>query len=158
MRCQGSGPQSEGVIVTLLALHLSTPALHLGTLAPPLRYRSASGQPQSLPTGRPLIISFWASWCSPCREELPRLLRAAGKIQVLALNYGESLATAQGFLRREGLGKLTVGYVGASDPNLWPIPGVPTSLLLDAKGMVRRVQYGPLGEATLNSWLALKLK
>jgi cytochrome c biogenesis protein CcmG, thiol:disulfide interchange protein DsbE len=151
MRCQGSGPQSEGVIVTLLALHL-------GTLAPPLRYRSASGQVQSLQVGKPLIISFWASWCGPCREELPRLMRAAEKIQVLALNYGESAGTAQGFLAREGLTKLPIGYLKTSDPNLWPIPGLPTSVLLDGKGVIRRVQYGPLNEATLNRWLALQLR
>jgi cytochrome c biogenesis protein CcmG, thiol:disulfide interchange protein DsbE len=139
------------VIVTLLALSL-------GTLAPPLQFRSAAGQPQSLRAGKPLIVSFWATWCGPCREELPRLLRATGKIRVLALNYGESVGTAQGFLAREGLEKLPTGYVGAADSKLWPIPGVPTSVLLDAKGIVRRVQYGPLSEATLNRWVALNLK
>ena len=53
---------------------------------------------------------------------------------------------------------MPVGYVSAGDPQLWPIPGLPSSFLLDPAGVVRRIQYGPLNEATLNSWLALKLK
>ena len=62
------------------------------------------------------------------------------------------------YLKREGLSGLSVGYVGAGDPQLWPIPGLPSSFLLDGAGVVRRVQYGPLNEATLNSWLGLNLK
>ncbi|MGY2893788.1 TlpA family protein disulfide reductase [Deinococcus sp. UYEF24] len=141
------------MLLTVLALTLS-----LGRSAPPLSYRDAAGQVRPLPTGKPIIVSFWASWCGPCREELPRLKRAAGKIGVLALNYGESVNTAQTFLKREGLSGLPVGYVGAADPRLWPIPGLPSSVLLDGTGTVRRVQYGPLNEATLHSWLALKLR
>ena len=145
------------MLSTLLALALP---LSPGRAAPPLSYRTETGQLRPLPLGRPLIVSFWASWCAPCREELPRLKRAASGsvLQVLALNYGESAKTAGAFLNREGLGGLPVGSVGAADPRMWPIPGLPTSVLLDGRGVVRRLQYGPLNEATLNSWVALKLK
>lgn len=148
---------SKTMLLTLLALTLP---LSPGRVAPPLSYRTETGQLKSLPARRPLIVSFWASWCAPCREELPRLKRAAGTggLQVLALNYGESAKTVRAFLNREGLGGLPVGYVGAADPRMWPIPGLPTSVLLDGRGVVRRLQYGPLNEAILNSWVALKLK
>ena len=161
--CVSEKRQSGGVILTVLALTLGKPA-------PPLHYRSADGRVvvigpaapgrQPLSRNKALIVNFWASWCGPCREELPRLERAAlGKqVRVLALNFGESAGTAQAYLRREGLGKLPVGYVSASDPRLWPIPGLPSSFLLDPAGVVRRIQYGPLNEETLNSWLALNLK
>ena len=145
------------MILTVLALMLGGPA-------PPLHYRSADGKVAVLtrPTSRtqPLIVNFWASWCGPCREELPRLERVAqgGRVRVLVLNFGESVGTAQAYLKREGLDKLPVGYVSAGDSQLWPIPGLPSSFLLDTAGVVRRVQYGPLNEATLNSWLALNLK
>lgn len=150
---------SGGVILSVLAL-----TLMLGRSAPPLNYRTQDGKPAVVhwpaSKSQPLIVNFWASWCGPCREELPRLERAAlgGRTRVLALNFGESAGTAQAYLGREGLGQLPVGYVSASDPQLWPIPGLPSSFLLDGAGVVRRVQYGPLNEATLNSWLGLNLK
>ena len=144
------------MLLTVLAVAVLLP----GRVAPPLGYRDAAGKTQSVQTGRPLIVSFWASWCGPCREELPRLKRAAvgGRVRVLALNYGESVSTAQAYLKREGLSGLPAGYVRAADPQLWPLPGLPSSVLLNAAGVVQRVQYGPLNEATLNGWLALKLK
>ena len=142
------------MLLTVLAVAMLLP----GRVAPPLRYRDAAGKAQSVQTGGPLIVSFWASWCGPCREELPRLKRAAagGSVRVLALNYGESVSTARAYLKREGLSGLSVGYVGAADPQLWPIPGLPSSVLLSPTGTVQRVQYGPLSEATLAQWVSAK--
>ena len=140
----------------LALLTVSSGLLSPGHPAPPLRLRDAAGVVRALPTGRPLIVSFWASWCAPCREELPRLGRVAGgPLGVLALNYGESVDTAQAFLKAQGLGGLSVGYLSAGDPALWPIPGLPSSVLLDRHGTVKRIQFGPLSEQTLNDWRAL---
>ena len=144
------GRQNAAMLLALLAVLLP------GHPAPALSYRTAGGQVQTLRGGRPVIVSFWASWCAPCREELPRLKRAAsGSVRVLALNYGESVGTAQRFLSGQELAGLPVGYVNAGDPKLWAIPGLPSSVLLDAGGKILRVQYGPLSEATLNRWQTL---
>ncbi|HBY95008.1 MAG: TlpA family protein disulfide reductase [Ardenticatenaceae bacterium] len=58
--------------------------------------------------GRPYVLSFWASWCGPCREELPEMQRLAGEfaskgVVVILINDGESIDQAQGYLRERGL-------------------------------------------------------
>ena len=143
----------------LLALSLAAGVLAPGRPVPLLNYRDAAGATRHLPNGTAVIVSFWASWCGPCREELPRLQRAVtgGQVRVLALNFGETVNTAKAYLNREGLNRLPVGFVSPADPGLWPLPGLPSSLLIDRTGTVRRLQYGPLSEARLNEWIRWRL-
>ena len=60
----------------------STPRLQVGDVVPPLSVVDLRGDAQTLrPTpGRLLILNLWATWCGPCREELPSLQRLAGKL------------------------------------------------------------------------------
>ncbi|ADV67276.1 TlpA family protein disulfide reductase [Deinococcus maricopensis] len=125
-------------------------------VAPPLRVRDDAGRARLVkPTTRPLLLSFWATWCPPCREELPRLAEAArgGRVQVLAVNYGESPAQVRAYLKRAGLGALPVAFAGPAELNAWPLPGLPASALVDTRGALKAVQYGPLGAAQLKRWL-----
>jgi thiol-disulfide isomerase/thioredoxin len=58
--------------------------------------------------GRAVLLNFWASWCEPCRSEMPTLQQLADlygpeRLAVLALNFKEAPATAQRFVQRTGL-------------------------------------------------------
>jgi cytochrome c biogenesis protein CcmG, thiol:disulfide interchange protein DsbE len=140
---------------SLLSL-LSLNALAVGQLAPPLTVTDRLDHRHPLrlaPTGRTLV-NFWATWCPPCREELPRLAAAArpGRLKVVAVNVSQAPGSALRFWKEHALGALPLVFVGSSDLNGWPLPGLPTSVLLDASGKIRALKFGPLSAEELNEW------
>jgi thiol-disulfide isomerase/thioredoxin len=99
--------------------------------------------------GKALLLNVWASWCAPCKQELPRLddaaprLRARG-IEIVAVSVDESAEDADEFLRRRETWSLTFGL----DPGgrvlreRLGVPRMPTSYVIDRKGVVREVHPG----------------
>jgi peroxiredoxin len=101
--------------------------------------------------GHPVLVNFWASWCAPCREEAPDLIKLYNDhkdegLQVIGVDLRESDAAVQGFVDEFG-----VPYPIALDRNgqvatTWhiggPNNGVPTSYFIDSSGVVRKVVFG----------------
>lgn len=92
--------------------------------------------------GRAVLLNFWATWCEPCRAEMPMLQQLADfhgedKLAVLALNFKESEATAARFASRTGL-KLAVLLDPAGDAaKRWSVKIFPTTVLIAANGRPR---------------------
>lgn len=136
-------------------------ALRPGAPAPHFTLRGLDGATVSLgdQLGRPVIVNFWATWCSPCRAELPRLADAARRHQrlhVLAVDEEDGSGAAT-FLHTV-LGSaipLTVvvdpqGSVAAD----YHVVGLPVTVFVDVGGTVRGVHVGELDEASLQAGLA----
>lgn len=97
--------------------------------------------------GGPLIVNFWATWCPPCREELPSMNRAWKKVKdqgihMLAINVGEDEDTIFSFT-----GDYPINFTVLLDEsgeiiNQWPIRGLPTTFVLDPEG---RIVYRAIG-------------
>ncbi len=109
--------------------------------------------------GRPSLINFWASWCGPCREEMPDLdavARAgADKVHILAVNEQEPAAVARGFMEQNGFKSLRVAL--DQDGSLfagWNFRLLPTSVVIDAEGNVCGIYEGALDRATIMVVLA----
>lgn len=103
--------------------------------------------------GRPLVVNLWASWCPPCRREMP-VLEAAQKnrpeVRFLLVNQGESAEAVQRFLREQGLSEAAVlldsgNRLGQATGSF----GMPTTLFYDAGGRLRHSQMGELSAASL---------
>ena len=95
---------------------------------------------------QPIVLEFWATWCGPCREELPHLealsKRYAGRVGFYGVNSNDTPANIATFARQEGLtfpmlsdaqGKVS-GQYGAEE--------IPLLLVIDTHGKVRAVSLG----------------
>jgi peroxiredoxin len=119
--------------------------------APNFTLRSADGQSVSLAQfkGDVVMINFWASWCGPCRQEMP-LLDSIYKqykdmgFTLLGVNVEPHASSANAWLK-----KTPVSYPILYDPNsqvsqLYQVQAMPTTVIVDRKGIVRFVHNGYL--------------
>jgi thiol-disulfide isomerase/thioredoxin len=115
-----------------------------GRVAPPLQALDMQGKSWTLADfrGRAVVLNFWATWCPPCRAEMPSLQQLAEiygpeQLQVLALNVGEGPRRIAQYLQSSGL-ELTVLLDPKSEiARAWEARVLPTTILIDAEGRPR---------------------
>jgi thiol-disulfide isomerase/thioredoxin len=97
--------------------------------------------------GSVVMIDFWATWCEPCRDELPELDRlqkkfARDKFAVIAINVDNQAARAREFLQKYNLSLLAAWDRNKSVVSAYDVQRMPSCYLIDATGKVRFVHYG----------------
>jgi thiol-disulfide isomerase/thioredoxin len=122
----------------------------IGAPAPAIRVKSMSGKALALDDyrGKVVLLDVWASWCGPCKQELPMLddmakrLRGDG-IEVLAVSVDQERANVVKFLKARPRWSLTIAHdpKGEIADRLAP-DKMPTSYVIDREGIVRYVNSG----------------
>lgn len=152
------GPVLAGVMAGVVAWVVAGGVLDLmqgsAPSLPDLQLATLDENPISLSeyAGRPIVLNLWASWCPPCRREMPVFEQAQTEFPDVAfvlVNQGESAQQAQDFLDSEGL-NLTDVLLDPSSTAMQTMRsrGLPTTLFFDAQG--RQVD-SHLGEITMPS-------
>ncbi|GAB6140753.1 TlpA disulfide reductase family protein [Methylosoma difficile] len=97
--------------------------------------------------GKVVYVDFWASWCGPCAKSFPFLnqldndLKAKG-LQILGVNLDEDKAAAQAFLDKYPASFSIVSDSGEQCARSFAVKGMPSSYLIDKKGLIRHVHLG----------------
>jgi peroxiredoxin len=108
--------------------------------------------------GKPTLINFWATWCPPCRRELPALQTAYTAYQddigFIAVNVKEDPATVTALVQELGLNfPIVLDSDGQVSNIAYEVRGLPTTVFVDANGVVVARHIGPLDEAAIEGYL-----
>ena len=118
---------------------------------PPLALQDLAGSLHSLERykGKVVLVNFWATWCEPCRAEMPSMDRLrsslAGKpFEVLAVNLAEPLSRIEKFAATVPVGFPLLRDSDGAASKAWKAKLLPASFLIGRDGRIRYVAYGEL--------------
>ncbi|WP_439273276.1 DsbE family thiol:disulfide interchange protein [Pseudochrobactrum sp. HB0163] len=103
-------------------------------------------------TGGVTLVNVWASWCVPCREEHPQLMKLAQdkRIRLVGLNYKDKPEQARIFLQNLGNPYSAIGTDNSGRAGIeWGVYGVPETFIVNAEGKIVYKFVGPLSDESL---------
>jgi thiol-disulfide isomerase/thioredoxin len=144
-------------LVVILALS-TVPPSRAGDLrpvepnpAPALELPDIGGGTRNLAAwrGQVVLLNFWASWCTPCLEEMPSIQRLAERMRgrpftVVAVNVAEAQRRAAHSAKAMALDFPVLLDAGGATFKAWGGKGLPTTVLIDRGGALRYVGLGPM--------------
>jgi peroxiredoxin len=147
-------PEKKWKEVESLVLPREKPAALTGTLAADFQLKSVAGETVRLHDlrGTVVVLDFWATWCGPCREELPVVTKLstefAGKVQFFGINR-EDKGTVAAFLKKHNY-ELSVLMDNRKEAHYqYGITGIPTLFVIGRDGVIRQHFVGGRSEAVL---------
>ncbi len=132
-----------------------------GRPAPPFSLPAlASGRPPvglAAESGRPVMLSFFASWCTGCQQELRTMNRvealAGDGVRIVGVDVNDTKGPARALLASDHIGyPVAVDSTGATIPS-YDLAGLPTTIFLDARHRIVGQVLGPLSPSLARSWL-----
>lgn len=117
---------------------------------------SGQAQPSEMRFGdlaKPMLVNIWATWCPPCRAEMPLLAEYQQKGHpIMLLNAGENSASIQSFLQQNHL-KADIFVDHSNLRQVFQVSGLPTTLLIGPEGQILKRHMGALNRAQLEGFL-----
>ncbi len=123
----------------------------VGQTMPPITVKTLEGNRSvdlAALRGKVVLVDIWASWCAPCKEEMPMLDDMAARlkrkgVEIIAVSVDEKRASAMTFLRSRPQWSLTLAHDPEGKvPDLLQPPKMPTLYIIDTHGILRYVNAG----------------
>ncbi|MHB8631370.1 MAG: TlpA disulfide reductase family protein [Candidatus Limnocylindria bacterium] len=166
---RSTAPTSSGRVAVAPAVLVQTPplasdpnakvGLGTGDLAPNFEASDLNGRRFALSQlrGHPLVVNFWASWCTSCAAEMPAIQSTLGQyrargLRVLAVNMGDDPGTARGFLQARGVDLPVALDTKLTVARAYRVTGLPVTYFLDAGGVIRHVRFGEMSGAMVDGY------
>ncbi|GAW95796.1 MULTISPECIES: TlpA family protein disulfide reductase [Colwellia] len=134
----------NSLLVGFLLITTNVNALELGKLAPDFTLKSMAGINLNLTEqrGKIIVINFWASWCGPCRKEMPVLQKFYEKYQDLGVSVWGINVEQENQAGRDFLADLNLTFpILFDDTNTisasYQVEAMPTTIIIDRDGVVR---------------------
>lgn len=125
-------------------------------LAPDFVLSDLAGQQVALSElrGKVVLVNIWATWCPPCRAELPMIEEAQRRygergFVVLAVNQAEERALVADFMREHGLSFPVLLDSDGAVSRLYATQALPSSFFIDRQGVIRTLYRGPLTQSVM---------
>jgi thiol-disulfide isomerase/thioredoxin len=127
--------------------------------APDFELSSLDGQIYHLAdlSGKPVVVNFWATWCPPCKEEMPQLQdyydRYSDQFSLLAVDFAESETLVRPFVDELGLTFPILMDPDTAVNDLYRIQGYPTTYFINASGKISNIHVGYLSANKLKKYM-----
>jgi peroxiredoxin len=128
-------------------------APQVGKPAPDFTLLSLDGQDVRLSDfqGKPVLLTFWASWCPPCRAQKSHLITAYNDfadqgLVILGINVGEEPSLVREYVAQKGI-PFPVLLGTEEVAHLYQVRGIPATFLIDRQGILREVRIGAFRSA-----------
>jgi peroxiredoxin len=136
------------ILVILAASSIAASSLE-GQVAPDFVLKSATGENLRLSEyrGDVVLINFWATWCGPCRQEMPLLNDLYGRYQrvgfnLLGVNIDDDPRRAMKMVQELGVNFPVLFDESKEVSKLYEVEAMPVTILVDREGRVRHVHHG----------------
>lgn len=138
----------------------SVTAPAVGYVAPDFTLPTLSGETFTLSEqlGQPVVINFWATWCPPCRAEIPFFQSAArkynGQVAVVGVDDGEPVPLVRDFVNQLGMTYPVPLDEDSAVSKTYRINSLPTTYFVDRDGVIRDIHIGIISQAVLEERIA----
>ena len=132
----------------------------VGSQAPDFQLETLDGKSLRLSDlrGKGVLVNFWATWCKPCREEMPAIQKMYEKyrdrgFEVVAVNIAETPVAVQGFTRQLGLTFPVVLDRDRQVTKLYQVGPIPTSFFVRPNGTIAHKVVGQMDEGQIEIYI-----
>ncbi|MFN8378721.1 MAG: cytochrome c biogenesis protein CcdA [Anaerolineae bacterium] len=160
-----AAPAADGAAAATVAEVEATPTVDavegtaIGNLAPDFALPGDDGQTYRLSDfrGRPVLLNFWATWCGPCRVEMPafqQVHETGSDLAILAVDYGQTAEDVAGYREEMGVTFPLLVDETMEVGDTYGVAQIPSTFLIGPDGRVVTVHYGPLTVEQINELAA----